>query len=118
MPPIPILTAEIIENFTKLELLAVIQQLQARIMELEEKVASLSKNSANSSKPPSSDIVKPPKAKSNCSGKAGGQKGHPGFWRGLFKAEQVNDIKDYRLSECPTCKIPLTKEHEIGRAHV
>jgi len=31
--------------------------------ELPEKVAKLSKNSSNSSKPPSSDIVKPPEAK-------------------------------------------------------
>lgn len=32
-----------------------------KIAELEQKIARLEKNSSNSSKPPSSDIVKPPK---------------------------------------------------------
>ena len=39
-----------------------IAELTARIEELLERIAVLEKNSANSSKPPSSDIVKPPKA--------------------------------------------------------
>lgn len=121
MSAIPHITAESVEQYTKLELLAIInalqqqfqqqvQQLQARIVELEEKVAALSKNSSTSSKPPSSDIVKPPKAKS--SGTPGGQKGHPGFWRGLFKAEQIDEVKEYRLSECPNCQTPLGLEHQ------
>jgi cell division septum initiation protein DivIVA len=38
-----------------------IQQLRARIAELEAEIAQLKKNSSNSSKPPSSDIVKPEK---------------------------------------------------------
>jgi len=71
------------------------------------KVASLSKNSSTSSKPPSSDIVKPPKPKSSGSGKSGGQKGHPGFWHKPFKPEEIDEIKEYRLSECPDCHIPL-----------
>ena len=123
MSAIPHITAENVERYTKLELLAVfealqqqfqqqVQQLQTRIAELEEKVASLSKNSSTSSKPPSSDIVKPPKAKSSGAGKPGGQKGHPGFWRNLFKAEAVHEVKEYRLWECPSCQTPLGPEHE------
>ncbi len=46
-----------------LEQAVLIKQLQARIVELEAEVAALKKNSSNSSKPPSSDIVKPPKDK-------------------------------------------------------
>src|SRR3989338_11140430 len=95
MSSTPILTAEAAEALTKSELFAIIQklqeqiiQLQTRIMELEMKVASLSKNSSTSSKPPSSDIVKPPKPKSSGSGTPGGQKGHPGFFRKLFPIER------------------------------
>jgi transposase len=45
--------------------------------ELADKVAKLSKNSSNSSKPPSSDIVKPQrKTKSKTPRKVGAQPGH------------------------------------------
>jgi len=89
-----------------------ISELENQISNLQEQIAKLQRNSSTSSKPPSSDIVKPPKAKSSGSGKSGGQKGHPGFWHGLFKTEQIDEIKEYRLSECPSCKIPLGLEHQ------
>jgi len=105
-PTILIPTPETLEQFTKQELFQIIQQLVQKITTLEEKVATLSKNSSTSSKPPSSDIVKPPKSSSS-SGKSGGQKGHPGFWRQLFKPDEIDEVKEYRLSECPDCRIPL-----------
>jgi len=40
---------------------AAVAPLRARIAELEQELARLKKNSSKSSKPPSSDIVKPPK---------------------------------------------------------
>jgi hypothetical protein len=43
------------------ELEQVVARLTARVEELSVQVARLSKNSSNSSKPPSSDIVKPPR---------------------------------------------------------
>ena len=43
------------------ELYAIIERLEARVAELEAKLARATRNSSNSSKPPSSDIVKPPK---------------------------------------------------------
>ena len=46
-----------------LEQAALIEQLQQRNNELEAEIATLKKNSSNSSKPPSSDIVKPAKDK-------------------------------------------------------
>lgn len=110
--PIPLLTAATVENFTKLELFAIIQKQQEQITQLQEQVAKLSKNSSTSSKPPSSDIIKPPKTKAGNTGKRGGQKGHQGFWRNIFKSEDVDEIKEYRLSECPDCKSPLTREHQ------
>jgi len=44
-----------------LEQAVLIEQLRIRIAELEADVAALEKNSSTSSKPPSTDIVKPPK---------------------------------------------------------
>ena len=108
-----------LEALSKPELIAIIRAQEARIAQLEaqvavlqEQVARVLKSSSTSSKPPSSDIVKPPKAKSNSGGKPGGQKGHAGFWRNLFKTEEVDEIKEYRLSECPSCQTPLGPEHE------
>lgn len=112
MPSILSLTAETVENFTKLELFAIIQKLQEQITQLQVEVAALGKNSSTSSKPPSSDIVKPPKPKSSGSGKAGGQTGHAGFFRKLFPIEKVNEIQEHKLSQCPSCTIPLRTEHQ------
>ena len=115
----PFLSDQQLESLSKPELIAIIRsqerriaELEAKVAELQEQVARLLKNSSTSSKPPSSDIVKPPKAKSPDPGKSGGQKRHPGFWRGLFKAEEVDEIKEYRLGECPSCQTPLGPEHE------
>ena len=115
----PFFSDQQLESLSPPELIVIIRSQDRRIVELEAKVAELQeqaarflKNSSNSSKPPSSDIVKPPRAKSSSSGKPGGQKGHPGFWRNLFKTEEVDEIKDYRLSECPSCQTPLGPEHE------
>lgn len=117
----PSLSDQQLESLSKPELIVIIRsqehriaELEAKVSELQEQVARLLKNSSTSSKPPSSDIVKPPKPKSSGSGKTGGQKGHPGFWRNVFKAEEVDEIKEYRLSECPACKAPLSKEHETN----
>ena len=105
----PSFTDQQLESLSKAELIAMIRTCETRIAQLEIQVAQLLKNSSTSSKPPSSDIVKPPKAKG--SGKVGGQKGHPGFFRKLFPIEKVDEIREYRLSECPSCKFPLGEEH-------
>lgn len=82
--------------------------LKARVARLEELVAGLSKNSSNSSKPPSSDIVKPPKGTaSNTTGrkkrKTGGQPGHAKHEREPFAPEELDDLREYELCCCPEC---------------
>jgi hypothetical protein len=56
------------QDLSRYELEALVEQLRAMVKLLEQQnaeltrqVAALQKNSSNSSKPPSSDIVKPPK---------------------------------------------------------
>jgi transposase len=75
--------------------------MDARLRTLE---GRLSKNSSNSSKPPSSDIAKP-KGKKRKKGKRkiGGQPGHPRHERPLFPKEEIDRFHDYRLSACPKC---------------
>lgn len=80
--------------------------LDAENDELKIKIAKLSKNSSNSSKPPSSDIVKPPKKQNGKGGrknKIGGQPGHLRNERPLFSKEEIDHEIDYHLDECPEC---------------
>ena len=79
--------------------------LEGRIAALEAKLAQVQKNSANSSKPPSSDIVKPPRPSSSVAGKRqrGGQPGHPRHERPPFAAEEIDERIDYTLGVCPDC---------------
>ena len=80
------------------------QEEQIKILEL--KVAKLSKNSSNSSKPPSSDdITKPKSNKKQGEGKRkiGGQPGHERHDRPLFAPEEIDKVHPYILVSCPDC---------------
>ena len=69
--------------------------------ELADKVAKLSKNSSNSSKPPSSDIVKPAKPEPTTgSARQGGQLGHKGINRQPFKPNQIDETIPLHSSGC------------------
>ena len=72
---------------------------------LSEQVAKLLKNSSNSSKPPSSDIVKPskPASRKKTKRKIGGQPGHAKHERPPFSSEEIDDVREYRLHCCPDC---------------
>jgi transposase len=92
-----------------LAMAARITALEQQVRLLEAKVASHSRNSTNSSKPPSSDgpnVVKP-KSKKKSSHSPGGQKGHQGHKRELVCVENVNHIIDHYPIACQQCANPL-----------
>lgn len=79
-----------------------VSPLLARVAQLEAEVARLKKNSGNSSKPPSSDIVKPPKPEaSKHKGKRsiGGQPGHARHERKPFGPDKVDRIVECELTD-------------------
>ncbi len=95
-----------------------IARLQAMVSELESKLAKANKNSSTSSKPPSSDIVKPgktPKTSKEAKRKKGGQKGHPRHERPPFKAEEIDDVTEYTLDACPDCGGSLCSADQAPR---
>jgi len=83
------------------ELKAQVAELKQTVHHLTEQIAKLSKNSSNSSKPPSSDIVKPPKdPKSKKGRRQGGQPGHPGVNRQPFTRDQIDDTQELHAKGC------------------
>ena len=90
------------QNATLIEQVAM---LTGQVAKLAEQVASLSKNSSNSSKPPSSDIVKPPKGDSTgAPRRQGGQPGHKGVARPPFRLDQIDRIEELHPAACPCCR--------------
>lgn len=79
----------------------------ARIAELEKQLAAARKDSSTSSKPPSSDIVKPPRAAGRARGKGkrkrkprrGGQPGHDRHERTPFGPEEVDRAWIYEWTD-------------------
>ena len=90
-----------------------IEQLQARIIELEKQTK---KNSGNSSKPPSSDgLSKPPRTSSlreKGKNKRGGQPGHKG--ETLKQTETPDITKKHILTSCPDCCCSLLPSPLLG----
>lgn len=92
----------------------VLLQMSARIEELERKVALLTRDSSNSSKPPSSDgpaakpkARRPVKSKKR---KPGGQPGHKGANRDLIPIEEINEVIPVFPDTCDHCGAALTQE--------
>jgi len=87
------------------ELLQENETLNKVITELKQTVAKLSKDSSNSSKPPSSDITKPKSLKKarkkKNKRKIGAQPGHPRHERTPFSEEQIDQSHPYILTACP-----------------
>mgnify|MGYP001980695044 CR=1 FL=1 len=118
--------SEELRRLSKRKLVGLVEQLAARVDGLEERVQQLEhrnadleaqlakgrKDSSTSSKPPSSDIVKPPKRgarRRTGKRKAGGQPGHPKHERPPFTPDQLDAAWEYTLSACPDCGGGLRK---------
>lgn len=93
---------------TYAELTELVRDLNKRIAELEAQLAAAKKNSRNSSKPPSSDITKPPTDGPQNTGRQkkrriGGQEGHPKHESGLTvdDADHVVDLHADRTLDDP-----------------
>ena len=101
------------------ELEALLQAALERIAELETEIAALKKNSANSSKPPSSDLVKPPKqkGKQKKKRKIGAQKGHKQHLRKPFDETQIDKTVALKLDACPTCGGNLVTTNDPPKVH-
>ena len=84
-----------------------LDSLQATVTQLQEQLAKAGKNSSNSSKPPSSDLVKPAKPAppdGQAKRRPGGQPGHPLQQRALAPAELLNGgSHTHALELCPEC---------------
>ncbi len=93
--------------------------LNSQIEELKEQIAKLKKNSRNSSKPPSSDIVKaskPPLKEGKR--KQGAQPGHPKNERPLLDANQINQFHNHILPFCPDCRGEVTLRSDLERRRI
>ena len=84
---------------------AQIDVLRAEVATLRQQLAAAHKNSSTSSKPPSSDLVKPTTASDPEPGSRspGGQPGHPFRHREPFSPEQITQFHEHPLDCCPSC---------------
>ena len=116
MQPLPDLTK--LSHEQKDELIRLlwpmIEELKARVAELE---ARLAKDSHNSHKPPSSDGLKKTRSQRESSGKApGGQAGHPGH--GLKRVSTPDAVIEHRLPEHCACGARLAPALACERRQV
>jgi transposase len=97
------------------ELVEANRRLEVRVAELERR---LSRNSRNSSLPPSHDPPSaPPRPKQPASGrKRGGQLGHEGNHRPLLPAERVDAIVEHWPKRCPACAHVFAESERVDAA--
>jgi transposase len=89
------------------ELAAELAEVRKEIARLREDLAKAKKTSATSSKPPSSDIVKPKaggREADEVKRSIGGQPGHPKHERRPFAPEQITRFVCHELNACPYCR--------------
>jgi transposase len=92
--------------------------LEAEMARLREQLAAAKKTSATSSKPPSSDIVKPKPVGCEADGQKrsiGGQPGHPKHEREPFTPEQITKFVSHTLAACPDCGGSLQRNGHVER---
>jgi transposase len=126
MPPVPPIPAELWEQIppaAQAAVLALVQQYEQRLQALQQQVDDLrqrlNQNSANSSRPPSSDPPhvkrRPPKKPSGR--KRGGQPGHTRQQRPLVPPEQVQQTIPHKPLACRKCGQALHGEDPQPRRH-
>jgi len=92
-------------------------QLHAKNQKLRERIVRLEKNSSNSSKPPSSDIINPnPADKKKKKRKRGGQLGHKKHSREPFPPEQIDKTIIHELSAEEVARRKLMPLHKTESA--
>jgi transposase len=108
---------------TREELIALIQAQAAEIVALKARIAELERrlglNSSNSGKPPSSDGLKKPPARTRSSRepsgrKPGGQKGHKG--ETLQQVAEPDSVVDHFPSSCASCSAAVTPAMSTGHS--
>ena len=101
-----------------------VEKLEAELAKTKDDLAKATKNSRNSSKPPSSDIVNPPpKAKPAAKGsqqdqakrKQGGQPGHPRHARTPFQPDEIDHSWIHYYTGCPCCGGELVDTDELDK---
>lgn len=93
------------------DMTARIEKVEAELAKAKDDVAKAKKNSRNSSKPPSSDIVNPPAPKtgsqdseqSSGKRKPGGQPGHARHERTPFSEDEIDQSWLHYYTGCPCC---------------
>src|ERR1700733_9773080 len=94
-----------------------VDSLVGEVARLREQLAAARKNSTTSSKPPSSDIVKPkpPGATDGVKCSIGGQPGHPKYEREPFPPKQITRFEEHPLQVCPCCGGELRRNGALAR---
>ncbi len=101
--------------YTETQVKALMAPLLAKIEGLELRIAKMQRDSSTSSKPPSSDITKPPKGGSGSGSgsgkklKPGGQPGHKKHERQWFKPEEVDRSWSYTV-DGEDCLEPIAED--------
>lgn len=103
---------------TVVVLKAQVAERERRIETLESALARAKKDSSTSSKPPSSDIVKPRGSSKGLGGgprKRGAQPGHERRIRPRFPEDDVDEVFEYSLLSCPNCGGRLSRAKDAPR---
>lgn len=105
-------TAKLNATTAKLDATTVkLNETTAKLDVVTAKLAAATKNSANSSKPPSSDIVKPIRPKKPAGKrKKGGQNGHQRTIRPAVPEDELQWLTQYAYEQCPCCGGPVTTD--------
>jgi transposase len=89
------------------QVLAKMGQLEKQVRQLQEALAGRDKDSTNSSKPPSSDIVKPAKNPNSVPRRRGAPVGHAPQHRPPFQAHEIDVVQSHAYESCPQCGGPV-----------